>query len=74
MCQVNKCAFRRSLSILKQNEESKKKNKQAALKAQMDREEARKVASEQENSSLLQDEEGQSHTFTSQKVPHFNPV
>lgn len=48
------------LSVLKQNEESKKKNKQAALKAQMDREEAIEI----ENSPSLQDEEGQNHTFT----------
>lgn len=54
---MNECALRRSLSVLQQNEESKKKNKQAALKAQMDRGEA----IEMENSSSLQDEESQNH-------------
>ncbi|KAM3610301.1 uncharacterized protein V6R79_002017 [Siganus canaliculatus] len=43
-----------------QNEENKKKNKRAALKAQMDLEEARKAAEQQKNddASLEQDEEG----------------
>ncbi|KAM3610302.1 uncharacterized protein V6R79_002017 [Siganus canaliculatus] len=44
-----------------QNEENKKKNKRAALKAQMDLEEARKAAEQQKNddASLEQDEEGE---------------
>ncbi len=48
----------------KQNEENKKKNKQAALKAQMDLEEARKgalqAAEQQKNDNAsLQDHEGE---------------
>lgn len=46
----------------KQNEENKKKNKQAALKAQMDLEEARKAASQtavqQNNNASMHDQEG----------------
>lgn len=50
--------------IFKQNEENKKKNKRAALKAAMDLEEARKAASEgaeqQKNNNVsLQDHEGE---------------
>lgn len=52
------CIERIFIVFFKQNEESKKKNKQAALKAQMDREEAIKVASEQQNNPSLQDQEG----------------
>lgn len=49
---------------LKQNEENKKKNKQAALKAAMDLEEARKVATEaaetqKDNNASLQDYSGE---------------
>lgn len=47
----------------KQNEENKKKNKQAALKAQMDLEEARKAASQtaeqQNNNASQEDQEGE---------------
>lgn len=46
----------------KQIEENKKKNKQAALKAQMDLEEARKAASktveQQNNNASMHDQEG----------------
>lgn len=52
------CIERIFIVFFKQNEESKKKNKQAALKAQMDREESIKVASEQQNNPSLQDQEG----------------
>lgn len=44
----------------KQNEENKKKNKQAALKAQMDLEEARKAAEQQKNSASPRDQGGES--------------
>lgn len=44
----------------KQNEENKKKNKQAALKAQMDLEEARKAAEQRKNSASPQDQGGES--------------
>lgn len=45
----------------KQNEENKKKNKRAALKAAMDLEEARKAASEQQknNNASLQEHQGE---------------
>uniref|UniRef100_A0A4W6FYX4 Transmembrane channel-like protein n=1 Tax=Lates calcarifer TaxID=8187 RepID=A0A4W6FYX4_LATCA len=55
-----------------QNEENKKKNKRAALKAQMDLEEARKAASQaaeqQNNNASLQEEESE----TSQTYHHGN--
>lgn len=52
----------------KQNEENKKKNKRAALKAQMDLEEARKAASQaaeqqKNNNPSLQDQEGETVQF-----------
>lgn len=50
-----------------QNEENKRKNKQAALKAQMDLEEARKTASEQQNNHSLQEQEGEKHKFNMKK-------
>ena len=48
----------------KQNEENKKKNKRAALKAQMDLEEARNAAShvaeqQKNNNASIQDQEGE---------------
>uniref|UniRef100_A0AAX7SCI7 Transmembrane channel-like protein n=1 Tax=Astatotilapia calliptera TaxID=8154 RepID=A0AAX7SCI7_ASTCA len=48
-----------------QNEENKRKNKRAALKAQMDLEEARKTAQEQQrnNNASVQDQEGESFDF-----------
>lgn len=51
--------------FLKQNEENKRKNKRAALKAQMDLEEARKTAQEQQrnNNASLQGQEGESFEF-----------
>ncbi|XP_076587068.1 transmembrane channel-like protein 1 [Chaetodon auriga] len=59
-----------------QNEENKKKNKQAALKAQMDLEEARKAASqtaeERKNNkaSLQQQEDGEENCGSSQRLHH----
>lgn len=53
-----------------QNEENKRKNKQAALKAQMDLEEARKTASEQQNKHSLQVQEGEKHKFNLKKSKH----
>lgn len=50
-----------------QNEENKRKNKQAALKAQMDLEEARKTASEQQNNHSLREQEGEKHKFNMKK-------
>lgn len=50
-----------------QNEENKRKNKQAALKAQMDLEEARKTASELQNNHSLQEQEGEKHRFNMKK-------
>lgn len=53
----------------KQNEENKKKNKQAALKAQMDLEEARQATSSQaeqqqkNNNASRQDQEGETFEF-----------
>lgn len=51
--------------FFKQNEENKRKNKRAALKAQMDLEEARKTAQEQQrnNNASLQGQEGESFEF-----------
>lgn len=51
--------------FFKQNEENKRKNKRAALKAQMDLEEARKTAQEQQrnNNASVQDQEGESFEF-----------
>lgn len=62
--QVNRISFLMMLNICvssQQNEENKRKNKQAALKAQMDLEEARKTASEQQNNHSLQEQEGEKH-------------
>lgn len=63
--------------LFKQNEENKKKNKRAALKAQMDLEEARKAASqttEQQNNNNAspQDHEGKSKRIHERKnLIHF---
>lgn len=51
---------------LKQNEENKKKNKQAALKAQMDLEVARQSAPEQQKHNTSNEEAGQ--TFNSKRL------
>lgn len=53
-----------------QNEENKRKNKQAALKAQMDLEEARKSASEQQNNHASREQEGEKHKFNIKKSKH----
>lgn len=51
-----------------QNEENKRKNKQAALKAQMDLEEARRTASEQQNNHSLREQGGENHEFNMKKA------
>lgn len=53
-----------------QNEENKRKNKQAALKAQMDLEEARRTASEQQNNHSLREQGGENHKFNMKKSKH----
>lgn len=63
--------------FVKQNEENKKKNKRAALKAQMDLEEARKEASQaaerhKDNSVSLQNREGEKMSEHSIKMRKYN--
>ncbi|GAA6220915.1 transmembrane channel-like protein 1 [Lates japonicus] len=58
-----------------QNEENKKKNKRAALKAQMDLEEARKAASQaaeqqNNNASLQEEENGEENHGSNQRLYH----
>lgn len=53
--------------LFKQNEENKKKNKRAALKAQMDLEEARQGAhaaeQQRNNNASMQHQEGETNEF-----------